>query len=296
MSRSVNIVKVKNYSIYMKTKIGEGGQGTVVKGVNNDTGELVAVKIINLSLPSNRLAFEAEYQVMHKRSQKMKYVVKILDSCQNGTVGYIIMKYYDCDLFAYAFETVENLLPELVVKSLFKKICFGVRDLHREKIAHLDLKPENILIDIESLTPHICDFGNAFTSTSAIKNSRKRRSGTFEVPALGYRGTRRYSPPEMDLNPFSYDPYKADVYSLGVILYILLNGTYPIKDDNGNVCLEEMEIKASNDCIDLLASLLHSDPYQRIFIDKIIEHPYLNVSLINKVKPITIVKKLCILC
>ena len=272
---------IENYSVEIKSQkpLGVGGQGSVFKGINNQTGEEVAVKIIDLSIPSNRAAFESEFQANTKRRAGLKNVVEILASYQKENIGFIMMKRYDCDLFSYAFEERDTLLPINEVKILFKKICIGVRRLHRDRIAHLDLKPENILLDLKTMEPYICDFGNAFTSATNSKNKRRSRALSVEIPALGYRGTRKYSSPEMILNPFFYDPFKADIYSLGIILYILLCGSYPGYNDDGTINTDSLlDDGIPRDCFDLLKALLTSNPVDRFYIDQIIEHPFLETG------------------
>ena len=253
--------------------LGVGGQGSVFKGKNNKTGATVAIKVIDLSNASNRKAFESEYQVSCARPKSIKNVVEILGTFQHEKLGFIIMKQYDCDLFTVAFEESDSLLPEIVVKEIFRKICVGIKNLHHEGIAHLDIKPENILMDKNTMEPYICDFGNAFTSTS----TKRQRSNSMNVPALGYRGTKRYSSPEMELTPYFYDPFKCDIYSLGITLYILLVGSYPSKNADGSINLDPVKDK-SKDCINLLESLLNCDPNERYSIDRIIKHPYLGYS------------------
>ena len=250
--------------------LGVGGQGSVYEGKNNKTGTKVAIKVIDLSNPSNRKAFESEYQVLCARSKSIKNVVDIPGTFQKDQLGFIIMKQYDCDLFSFAFEESDSLLPEIVAKEIFRKICIGVKNLHREGIAHLDIKPENILMDRNTMGPYICDFGNAFTSTA----TKRQRSNSINVPALGYRGTKRYSSPEMDLTPYFYDPFKSDIYSLGITLYILLVGSYPSKNLDGSINLDGIKDK-SKDCINLLHSLLNCNPDERDSIERIIKHPYL---------------------
>lgn len=277
-------IHIGNYIIDTnRQNLGVGGQGSVVSGKNVLTGELVAIKIINLLNEQNRKAFESEYQVFcaKNKSNKLQNVVDVCEILQKDNLGYIVMKKYDCDLFTLAFEENENsLLPEIIIKQLFRKICIGVKSLHKLGIAHLDIKPENILLERKTLEPYICDFGNAFTSVS----SRRKRSNSNIIPALGYRGTRRYSPPEMDSSSFAYDPFRADIYSLGVTLYVLLLGSYPLKK-NGILDMQGLDTLLSSNCIDLLKSLLEMDPHERHSVDQILNHPYLKqkTNLFTKV-------------
>jgi serine/threonine protein kinase len=260
-------------------KIGDGGQGSVMKAFHNKTGERFAIKSINLTGPSSRLAFEAEFQAMSKLSSKISNVCTIEDVFQDKHNGYLVMKHYDCDLFAYAFEMRDNPLPENEVKILFLKICKGVRNLHRARIAHLDLKPENILLDLETMEPYICDFGSAFTSACPKSNRKRSRACIQEIPALGYRGTRKFSCPEMNISPNVYDPFRADIFSLGVILHILTTGYYPkmktLPDGSEVRDFTWAKSVLSASCYDLLTCLTNPSPTERMYIDKIFDHPWI---------------------
>lgn len=256
----------------------DGGQGSVLLGVHKITKQKVAIKRINLTSYHSRLAFESEYRAMTKLSSKIPNVCKIEDVFQDETYGYLVMKRYKCDLFQYAFELEKSLLPEDEVKLLFSKICRGVKALHKARIAHLDLKPENILLD-DNYEPFICDFGSAFTCSSMKSNRRKSRACIQEIPALGYRGTRKFSSPEVSATPNIYDPYRADIYSLGVILHVLMTGYYPkvIFDELGNEKRDFTISKnlVSEKCYDLITALTNPDPEERISIDKIFDHPWI---------------------
>ena len=249
--------------------LGSGGYGNVFKGKNLKTGEKVAIKMIDISCTKNRNSYEAEKQVFHVKPKNLQNVVDIYGVFQQNDYGFIVMKKYDCDLFSISFEeNNEELLPEIIVKTIFRKICIGLKNLHHQGIAHLDIKPENILIDRTTMEPYICDFGNSFTSSTPKREEPKAKV----VPALGYRGTRRYSSPEMDTSPFAYDPFSADVYSLGVVLHILLVGAYP-KIIAGSLIVPT---DISGNCTDFLKSLLNDNPFKRCRIDDVLQHPYLN--------------------
>jgi len=290
MGMTGQTLEIGNYLVFAE-RIGAGGQGTVLKGVHKSTGDKVAIKTINLVSTGSRLAFEAEYQAMSKLSSNFSNVCKIEEAIIDEDRGYIVMKRYDCDLFAYAFEMRENPLPEQEVKIIFTKICRGVRNLHRNRIAHLDLKPENILLDLDTLEPYICDFGSAFTSSSTKTCRRKTRATLSEVPALGYRGTRKFSSPEIQLFPNQYDPYRADIFSLGIILHILITGYYPKSetDDDGNVVRDWTYAKEamSPSCYDLLTSLTHYSPTERLYIDEVLDHPWIKPSRRKSIAKLT---------
>ena len=271
-------IQLGAYNVFADT-IGSGGQGTVLKGEHRETGKKVAIKSIDMASTSSRLSFEAEYHATTKLSSSIDHVCKIEDVITENGYGYLVMKHYDCDLFAYAFEMRENLIPEAEVKIIFTKICKGVRNLHKAKVAHLDLKPENILLDLETLEPYICDFGSAFTSSSTKSSRRKTRAEIHSIPALGNRGTRKFSSPEKFLSPNEYDPFRADIFSLGVILHILLTGYYPKTSvgTGGEDIYDYSYGKSvmSAESYDLLISLTKPSPISRMCIDNVLNHPWI---------------------
>lgn len=259
-------------------QIANGGQGSILNAIDKRTNQPVAIKRINILGTHSRLAFEAEFRAMTKLSLKIPNVCKIEDVFQDDSHGYLVMKRYDCDLYEYAFER-QNPLSEENIRVLFIKICRGLKHLHRARIAHLDLKPENILLDLQTFEPYICDFGSAFTSSCHKSNRRRTRACIQEIPALGYRGTRKFSSPEISLNPNIYDPFRADIYSLGVILHVLTTGRYPklILNDNGEDIVDFTWAKdnTSDKCFDLLIALTNPSPTERMSIDKVLEHPWI---------------------
>jgi serine/threonine protein kinase len=164
-------------------------------------------------------------------------------------------------------------LPEKVAKHLFLEILEGVHHLHsNSQIAHLDLKLENVLIG-NSFEAKICDFG----FYQELKNKVKSFCGTH-----GYRAPETYIESIKE-----YEGDKADIFSLGVILFILLFGVPPFcsatKEDslyryfcrgpNGLKFFFRLHPSTKHlygsgsldmDLMDLLYSLLEEDPSKRI--------------------------------
>ena len=108
---------------------------------------------------------------------------------------------------------------EEYAKIIFKKILKAFEFLHKHKVCHLDIKPENILFDKE-YNPIIIDFG-----LSEIIDDNNE--GIFE----GNKGTPHYKCPEM-LGKKPFNGIKADIFSLGVVLFEIVTGEYGF--DNAN--------------------------------------------------------------
>lgn len=105
-------------------------------------------------------------------------------------------------------------LEESVARFYFRQLVSAVGYMHDLNVAHLDIKPQNILLD-ENFNVKLADFGIAQMTTDSDKTSTKRR------------GTNQYMAPEVEdfSRKDAFDVCKADVYSLGVTLYVMLYGS-----------------------------------------------------------------------
>ena len=103
-------------------------------------------------------------------------------------------------------------------KSYIKDILTIIHSLHSINIIHWDIKPENLLLDKNKKTIKLVDFGlgRFYNLNSKIDTAC---------------GSPCYAPPEM-LSKLKYDPLKADVWSLGIVLFAMLSGYLPFDDDN----------------------------------------------------------------
>lgn len=109
----------------------------------------------------------------------------------------------------------ERIIPEAKCLNLFKQILKGIAYCHNKGVCHRDLKPENVLID-EHGEIKIIDFGFSANSKTMLNN---------------YCGTPAYMAPEI-IKKQPYNGAKADIWSLGVILYLMMVGTLPFRATN----------------------------------------------------------------
>lgn len=193
---------------------------------------------------------------------------------------YLIMEYVSG---GELFDFIQNqeLMPERYVVYLFRQIIAALLYCHRIHIHHRDLKPENILIDHETMQIKLVDFGMA-----ALQPKGKYLS----TPC----GSPHYAAPEL-LQFKSYDGGKADVWSCGVILYVMLTGTPPFNfppDPRGTMTESQKlhmlfaKIKAadymmpthiSKPARDLLFRIFQPNPSRRIDMESIWNHPFLHL-------------------
>ena len=133
---------------------------------------------------------------------------------------------------------------------MVQQICDALQHAHDAGVIHRDIKPENILIDRNGLVK-IADFGLA--KLVQPKPEQYSLTGTRQV-----LGTRNYMAPEQIESPESVD-HRADLYSLGVVLYELLTGELPI----GRFAPPSARTGCSKRLDDLVMRTLEKDPGQR---------------------------------
>jgi len=257
----------QTYQFEPNDLLGKGSQGTVVSALIPHTGQNVALKLFKLDTTQGRRGYEQE-KINHERlNQVISNVNRPIDAGTLGSVGFLVFEQYDCDLFTLAFSQEGEKLPIGQAKIFFRQICKSVLLMHNCGIAHLDLKPENVLIDRRRNQVALCDFGAAYIPSDSSRRGRVRN--------LGMRGSERFVSPEMKNNPHHYDPLASDIYSLGVMLYALVTGYFP-RRDNGSGCYFVARDEVPFSCRSLLEGMLESQPTQRYTIKKVLRHPWLN--------------------
>lgn len=237
--------------------------GTQAKVVNGKTssGVPVAIKIFPKT-PKGQNNFMDEAKIISNIRDKSNIVQVVSISY---TDCYIAMKKYDCDLFSYCFED-EKIGGESDCKKILKEICKSLHGLHSSGVAHLDIKPENILVDLHSKKFKLCDFGLSYHSKT---NDRKEKVD-------GKIGTEQYIAPEVIQNSYqSYNPFSADIYSIGCVFYGMLTGCFYDPQENNDVVFPD-HAQISPQGKEFIAQLLATNPEKRPTIEQILASSYLN--------------------
>uniref|UniRef100_A0A1I8PN93 Protein kinase domain-containing protein n=1 Tax=Stomoxys calcitrans TaxID=35570 RepID=A0A1I8PN93_STOCA len=205
-------------------KIGEGSYATVATaGYATDKGRglQLACKIVDKTkAPSDFVNkfFPRELEILTKIDHPN--IVQIHSILQRGPKIFIFMRYAENgDLLTYIKKN--GPIEELQAKLWFMQMAKAIKYLHSLDIAHRDLKCENILIS-KRLNVKLADFG--FARYCREENGREIKSST-------YCGSAAYAAPEV-VSATPYDPKLADAWSLGVILFIMLNAKMPFDDSN----------------------------------------------------------------
>jgi protein kinase D len=206
------------YQIFSDELLGSGQFGSVYRGVNRKQSNDVAVKIIDkLKFPSKQEAqLRAEVDIL----QQVKHpgVVEFMEMFETPERIFVVMEKMKGDMLEMILSSERSRLDERLTTFLISQILIALRYLHSLNIVHCDLKPENILLATDEDFPQVklCDFGFA----RIIGEKSFRRSVV---------GTPAYLAPEVLRNKgFNRS---LDMWSVGVIVYVSLSGTFPFNED-----------------------------------------------------------------
>lgn len=214
------VLSKKSYNIghyIVSDTIGQGNFGKVKLGTHVLTGEKVAVKIFNKS----KIKDELDLIRINQEIDILKYLrhpnlIQLFETVENSTNIYLVMELASKgDLLDFIIQN--RKLSESQARRYFQDIIKAVEELHRLKIYHRDLKPKNILID-ENLNLKVVDFG------LSVRQDHDRLLKTL-------CGSPSYLAPEI-LAGNQYQGAKADIWSCGVILFVMICGYLPFDDKN----------------------------------------------------------------
>ncbi|UMM37626.1 hypothetical protein L5515_009343 [Caenorhabditis briggsae] len=206
------------YQIFAEEVLGSGQFGTVYGGIHRRNGQHVAVKLIDkLKFPPNKEdLLRAEVQILEQVDHPG--VVHFMQMLETTDRIFVVMEKLKGDMLEMILSSEKGRLSERTTQFLVAQILEALRYLHHQNIVHCDLKPENILLNSNSDFPQVklCDFGFA----RIIGEKSFRRSVV---------GTPAYLAPEVLRNKgFNRS---LDMWSVGVIVYVSLSGTFPFNED-----------------------------------------------------------------
>ena len=199
----------------IQSLIATGGMGAVYCAVQKSLDRTVALKILPQEL-SKDAAFCAGFEAEAKAMARLNHpnLIGVYDFGEVNGMLYIIMEYVPGQSI-YHSAYGRSIDPNEVIR-LVTGVCNGLAHAHENGIIHRDIKPSNILLDLNA-EPKIGDFGLA----RPIENKVQEGEEIF--------GTPHYTAPEVVNAPHSVD-YRADIFSVGVLLHELLTGQLPASD------------------------------------------------------------------
>lgn len=211
--------KIGKYKII--GELGKGAMGIVYKGVDPDINREVAIKLIRFDMVSEDAEKEDAARRFIREAQSAgnlehPNIITIYEVGREDNQTFIVMQCVDGESLKQAISAGKKFSPVEVV-DLMTCLCDALELAHQNKIVHRDIKPGNILLDKQG-RPYLVDFGVA-----RMEMSTMTQSGTIV-------GTPSYMSPEQ-IQGVRVDA-RADIFSLGVIIYEMLTGKRPFEGDH----------------------------------------------------------------
>lgn len=263
----IMVKKVGQYEL--KTILGRGTFGTVYLGRHTPSNMKIAIKVISKDSLKPELQLRLEQEIHCQRSVSSEYIVKLIDVQKTENNFYLILEYCEGGDLG-TFIRKKGPVTEEIAQKWIREIVEGFKALYNKNIIHRDLKLQNILMTENSAQASLklADFGlSRFLEDDLAKT---------------WVGTPLYMAPEI-FNCQEYN-FKADIWSLGLVLYEILTGELPLKvHKREQIPQAQKNMKAypdnvSPDCKDLLSRLLQYDPNKRISFEDLYNHPFIRGS------------------
>jgi serine/threonine protein kinase len=279
--------KVGEYII--EELIGSGAYGEVYKGTSvKAPGESFAIKMISKKNMSEKVFHYLEREVEILQMMNHKNVVKLKDIKATDNHYYLIFEYCNGEDLSAFRKSKGGVLPEATVRYVLRQIVEGLNELYNKKAIHRDIKLSNVLLcypNEEARTKEepiikLGDFGFARLMTQ-LEGDEKSISDAMEP--MSFVGTPLNMAPEL----FHKELYsfKADIWSLGTIVYELICGRNCYTGRNKDDLIQNIDkslyripklLKLSSECMDLLNACLQFKPETRAKWKEVLNHPFIS--------------------
>ncbi|XP_043925722.1 testis-specific serine/threonine-protein kinase 1-like [Protopterus annectens] len=269
---------LKKCGYIMGVSVGEGTFGKVKSAYSKKHKANVAVKIIDIKKANDDVTekfLQREMEILtlvkHKNIVRIQEIFKL----SNEKI-YIIMELaVHGDLLAYIQS--RGSLPEDMAQKMFHQLTMAIQYCHGINIVHRDLKCENLLLDV-NYDIKLTDFGFS-RHCVCNKEGHSLLSKTF-------CGSAAYTAPEVLLH-IPYEPKVSDIWSMGVILFVMVFNSMPYDDSNVKKMVRIQKAhkvvfpryeRVTSECKALITSILHPDVMKRLTIEEILVHPWMQCT------------------
>ncbi|EGR30423.1 protein kinase domain protein [Ichthyophthirius multifiliis] len=279
---TLNAIQQNFHEDFIVTKIiGKGSFAKVYLATKKQNNQQYAIKAFNKEFMLNQHKGKESLinEIIVMRNLRNEHLINLYEVYETANSIYFVVDIINGGELLHRLRE-KKTIKESDLKNLIRNLLLGLQYLHQKQIMHRDLKPENLLLKSKENDYDlvIADLGLAtFTN---IKNILFKRCGTpgFVAPeVLAYQDGGSF-----------YD-VKCDIYSAGVIFYLLLTGKQPFegkdykailranRESNIQYDIPELDT-VSIDAKDLLIKMLRSNPSERFSASECLGHPFLNQS------------------
>uniref|UniRef100_A0A670YJV2 Myosin light chain kinase, smooth muscle n=1 Tax=Pseudonaja textilis TaxID=8673 RepID=A0A670YJV2_PSETE len=267
---SINTEQKVSEFYHVEERLGSGKFGQVFRLVEKKSGKVWAGKFFKAYSAKDKENIRQEISIMNCLHHPK--LVQLVDAFEEKANIVMVLEIVSGgELFERIIDEDFELTERECIKYM-KQISEGVQFIHKQGIVHLDLKPENIMcVNKTGTRIKLIDFGLA---------RRLENAGSLKV----LFGTPEFVAPEV----INYEPigYATDMWSIGVICYILVSGLSPFMGDNDNETLanvtsatwdfdDEAFDEISDDAKDFISNLLKKDMKDRLNCTQCLQHPWL---------------------
>lgn len=252
--------------------LGEGTFGKVKHAVNSETGNEVAIKVLDKErIQKQSMGPQIKKEISIMKQLEHPNVVKLKEVLASRSKIFIVLELVTGgELFDLIVKS--GRLSEAEAQCYFRQLVEGVDYCHSKGVAHRDLKPENLLLD-DSMRLKISDFG-----LSALYDGDEGASRSQMLHTTC--GTPNYVAPEVLQNE-GYDGRIADCWSIGVILYVLLAGFLPFDEQTMSALFAKIKEADyaypkffTQPVITLIDRILVADPKKRATLAQVKQDPW----------------------
>ncbi|KAG7214012.1 hypothetical protein KM043_001382 [Ampulex compressa] len=272
---SVNkLIRVGYYEL--EKTIGKGNFAVVKMATHVVTKSKVAIKIIDKTKLNEENLAKIFREVYIMKRLRHPHIIRLYQVMETEKMIYLVTEY------APGGEIFDHLvrngrMPEPEARRIFRQIVLAVCYLHQQRVVHRDLKAENLLLDADN-NIKLADFGFSNEYTPG-------------VPLSTWCGSPPYAAPEI-FEGKHYDGPRADVWSLGVVLYVLVCGALPF-DGPTMQLLRSVVISGkfripffmSAECEKLIRHMLVVEPERRLSISQILAHSWMGGDGVTEPEP-----------
>ena len=251
------VLRFKNNFYFVKNNIDSGKFGHVYEVANIHGIKAVKKTKNNLLINHNELKYL-------KKCRGSNKIIHLIDYKVTEEYIYLLTKFYkNGDFFNY-IEKNENNIEINEIKKIISLLAEPIKELNEKKLVHLDIKPENYLINnFNKNIPNLIlsDLGSVHKMPYKIESTR------FNV------GSKSYCAPEILENKYHKN---SDIWSLGMIVYILVIGEMPDTKNYSDLMKILEERRINENIYEMLKYCLKENPYDRYTINDILNHKWKN--------------------